>query len=51
MNLPFRKKHIVGNMFNVTPREFNYHHVSMIIAFTLLMAFGSRTRGGIISFP
>lgn len=43
MSLPSREKLAVGNILNVTPREFDNHCVSVILAFMLLMAFGSTT--------
>lgn len=43
MSLPSRGKHAVGNILNVTPREFDNNCVCVILAFKLLMAFGSTT--------
>jgi len=39
MSLPSREKNAVGNRLIVTPREFDNHCVSVILAFMLLMAF------------
>ena len=43
MNLPCREKHALGNILNVTPREFDNHCVAVILAFMLLTAFESTT--------
>lgn len=41
MSLPSRGKHAVGNTLIVIPRELGNDCVSVVLAFTLLMALGS----------
>lgn len=41
MSLPSRGKHAVGNILIVIPRELGNDCVSVVLAFTLLMALGS----------